>query len=109
MEIKPKWERDDIILTNPLITQEPDGPRQITFHGICVDGGLSYTAVPKVEKVIFQKTHTIVLWKNKTKTIVNCSEEDFDKEKGLAMAIAKKIMPRGEFKKLLENADIQDK
>ena len=106
MEIKPAWENGNISLTSPLIAVEPKG---ITFHGSFSGIGVTYKPVPEIEKVIFQKTHTIVLWKNKTKTIVNCSEEDFDKEKGLAMAIAKKIMSRGEFKKLLENADIQDK
>jgi len=65
--------------------------------------------IPNVEKVIFQKEHTIVIWDDKTRTVVKCSEEDFDKEKGLAMAIAKKLLKRNEFKRLLNNADIQDK
>lgn len=66
--------------------------------------------IPKIEKVIFQKTHTIVLWKDKSEpTIVNCYKEDFDKEKGLAMAIVKKYMKRNEFKKLIDNANYQDR
>jgi len=45
-----------------------------------------------IEKVIFNDPATIVFWKDGTKTIVKCSEDDtFDKEKGLAMAISKKI------------------
>lgn len=65
--------------------------------------------IPEIEQVIFQKEHTIVVWKDKTRTIVRCCEEDFDKEKGLAMAICKKIMDRNQFKRLIDNAAIQDK
>ena len=65
-------------------------------------------SIPEIKKVIFQKLHTIVLWADGSKTIVKCSNEDFDKEKGLAMAIARKYMERNEFKRIIENADIQD-
>ena len=65
--------------------------------------------MPPIEKVIFQKLHTIVIWEDGERTVVKCSEENFDKEKGLAMAIAKRFMERNKFKKLIENADIQDK
>lgn len=64
-------------------------------------------SVPKVEKIIFSKGHTIVIWDDKTKTIVNCSEEKFDAEKGLAMAFMRKMMSRTEFCKLLKKADNQ--
>lgn len=48
---------------------------------------------PKVEKVIFNEPATIVLWSDGTKTVVKCDEnEKFDKEKGLAMAIAKRFL-----------------
>lgn len=44
-----------------------------------------------IEKVIFNDPATIVFWTDGTKTIVKCQEGDtFDKEKGLAMAIAKR-------------------
>ena len=64
-------------------------------------------SAPKVEKIIFSKGHTIVIWDDKTKTIVNCSEEIFDAEKGLAMAFMRKMMSRTEFCKLLKKADNQ--
>lgn len=64
-------------------------------------------SVPKVEKIIFSKGHTIVIWNDKTKTIVNCSKEKFDAEKGLAMAFMRKMMSRTEFCKLLKKADNQ--
>lgn len=47
--------------------------------------------VPNVKKVIFNSPYTIVLWADGTKTIVKAQDGDnFDPEKGLAMAISKK-------------------
>lgn len=46
---------------------------------------------PEIEKVIFNDPATIVLWKDGTKTVVKAVNEPFDKEKGLTMAIAKKV------------------
>jgi hypothetical protein len=46
----------------------------------------------KIKKVIFNKPATIVFWEDGTKTVVKASGENFDKEKGLAMAITKKIL-----------------
>ena len=47
----------------------------------------------KIEKVIFNEPATIVLWSDGTKTVVKCDEsEEFDHEKGLAMAIAKRFL-----------------
>jgi hypothetical protein len=49
--------------------------------------------VPGIKKVIFNKPCTIVLWEDGTKTIVRTQgKARFDKEKGLAMAIAKKAL-----------------
>lgn len=54
------------------------------------------TAKPKpiaIKKVIFNDLATIVLWSDKTKTVVKCEVDDrYDKEKGLAMAISKKFL-----------------
>lgn len=47
----------------------------------------------EIEKVVFNDPATIVVWKDRTKTVVKCQEGDeFDPEKGLAMAIAKKAL-----------------
>jgi len=44
-----------------------------------------------LKRVIFNPPATIALWDDGTKTVVKCGEgEAFDKEKGLAMAIAKR-------------------
>lgn len=46
---------------------------------------------PQIVDVIFNAPHTIVKWSDETKTVVKCGPEDkYDKEKGLAMAVAKK-------------------
>lgn len=46
----------------------------------------------EIKKVIFNEPATIVFWGDGTKTVVKCSKDDeFDPEKGLAMAIAKKF------------------
>lgn len=43
-----------------------------------------------IKKVIFNDPATIVLWRDGHKTVVKCQDGDeFDKEKGLAMAIVK--------------------
>ena len=47
---------------------------------------------PEVKNVIFSGPCTIVQWTDGDKTMVRCENEDFDKEKGLAMAIAKKFL-----------------
>lgn len=48
-------------------------------------------AMNSITKVIFNNPVTIVFWSDGTKTVVKCDERDeFDPEKGLAMAICKK-------------------
>ena len=66
------------------------------------------------EKVIFNDPATIVFWKDGTKTVVKAVYEPFDKEKGLAMAIAKKALGnKGEyfnvFKKFISESDKVEK
>lgn len=46
-----------------------------------------------VKKVIFNPPYTIVFWDDEIKTIVKCGEnEQYDPEKGLAMALEKKLV-----------------
>ena len=48
-------------------------------------------AMNSITNVIFNNPATIVFWSDGTKTVVKCDErDDFDPEKGLAMAICKK-------------------
>lgn len=46
---------------------------------------------PSIKKVIFHDPATIIFWSDGTKTVVKAKNEKFDPEKGLAMAIAKKV------------------
>jgi hypothetical protein len=44
-----------------------------------------------IKKVIFHGPATIVYWADGSKTVVKATNEAFDPEKGLAMAIVKKL------------------
>ena len=47
---------------------------------------------PQIKKLIFNPPATIVFWNDGTKTVVKCQNyEEFDPEKGLAMAFFKKM------------------
>lgn len=48
--------------------------------------------VPKIQKVMFRDPATIVFWRDGTKTVVKAHNEQYDPEKGLAMAISKKAL-----------------
>lgn len=64
-----------------------------------------------IKKVIFNDPATIVFWADGTKTVVKCADFDiFDPEKGLAMAICKRVY--GErfhsvFKEFLPEEDVK--
>lgn len=83
---------------NTLIT--PDEKRYM-FHDAAVtaktfmDIRSKKTAArrfPEITNVIFNDPATIVFWSDDTKTVVKCQDGDlFDPEKGIAMAIAKKL------------------
>ena len=52
---------------------------------------MSSSHIPEIKNVIFNDPATIVFWDDGTKTVVKCQDGDeFDPEKGLAMAIVKK-------------------
>lgn len=46
----------------------------------------------EIEDVIFNDPATIVKWSDGTKTVVKAENEEFDPEKGLAMAISKRVL-----------------
>ena len=53
--------------------------------------GIGSLRIPEIKNVIFNDPATIVFWEDGTKTVVKCQDGDeFDPEKGLTMAIAKK-------------------
>ena len=60
-------------------------------------------ATPK--RIVRNGPATIVFWKDGTKTVVKCHDEDYDPEKGLAMALARKLWGRsrtGRFVRMVE-------
>lgn len=65
----------------------------------------------EITKVIFNNPATIVFWSDGKKTVVKCAgDEAFDEEKGLAMAISKRVLGNkgnyyNEFKKWLPKID----
>ncbi len=59
-------------------------------------------SLPPIKRVIFHDPATIILWMDGTKTVVKCHNEPFDKEKGFAMAILKKMHGK-RFHRLLNN------
>lgn len=64
------------------------------------------TADNIVKRIIFNPPATIVFWQDGTKTVVKCQNgEEFDPEKGLAMAIVKHDHELGVFNKLMEKAE----
>lgn len=65
-----------------------------------------------IERVIFNNPATIILWRDGTKTVVKVHGEPFDKEKGMAMAILRKLCGskiRKEFKKWTSEGTKNDK
>ena len=91
---------DITITTNygefPLLTASAYlNPFNITSGKINYGGcRVTPTKLPTIENVIFNPPATIVFWSDKTKTVVKCDYEyeAYDPEKGIAMAIAKKLM-----------------
>ena len=66
-----------------------------------------------INRVIFNDPATIVIWNDGSKTVVRASNEPFDPEKGLAMAIAKKALGnKGNyyevFKKYIKHDDVKN-
>ena len=70
----------------------------------------TYNLGTNIKKVIFNNPATIVFWSDGSKTVVKAHLDDYDPEKGLAMAIAKKALGNegnyyNVFKKWLPNED----
>ena len=62
------------------------------YNKLYIKGCLFGRSNLEIKNVIFSGPCTIVQWSDGDKTIVKCENEDFDKEKGLAMAICKKFL-----------------
>ena len=58
----------------------------------------------RIKDVIFHPPATIVLWEDCTKTVVKLHDEEYDAEKGLAMAVMKKVLGT-EYRKYVKKAE----
>ena len=85
-----------VMFDGRLYVYAPDGKwHDLTATNVKTARTTNYSKIPYgylcIDKVVFNDPATIVFWKDGSKTIVKCGEnESFDPEKGLAMAIAKK-------------------
>lgn len=94
------------------------GKSEIILKATCTETLANYAPysynrpIPNIVEIIFNNPATIVYWSDDTKTVVKaCDKDTFDKEVGLAMAIAKKAIatnsvqnPRACFKHLVKSA-----
>ena len=73
------------------IRNDAEVPRNIYRNILNSTYGIGSLRISEIKNVIFNDPATIVFWDDGTKTVVKCQDGDeFDPEKGLAMAIAKK-------------------
>lgn len=78
---------------NYFLSDSPIAKNAANFEMLIARSKTAFYGVPGIKKVIFNDPATIVLWEDETKTVVKAQDKDqFDKEKGLAMAIAKKAL-----------------
>lgn len=63
-----------------------------SMYGIAKADNTPMTVSANIDKVIFDDPATVILWKDGTKTVVHAQDgEPYDKEKGFAMAVCKKV------------------
>lgn len=68
------------------------------YPSTCIEGNVLFNSpsiffyTSGIKKVYFNDPATVVIWRDGSKTIVRAENEEYDPEKGLAMAICKKIM-----------------
>ena len=65
------------------------------------------TVKPVPKRIVRNGPALIVFWEDGTKTVVKCHDEDFDAEKGLAMALARKMWGRSRTVAMLKKVEEQ--
>lgn len=59
--------------------------------------------VPEIHKVIYSPPATIIIWADKTKTVVKCSDGDeYSRTTGLALCIIKKVYGPKRYREILK-------
>lgn len=74
--------------------------RELSFHG-------SFHGLFSPKRIIRNGPALIVFWWDGTKTVVKCHNEDFDVEKGLAMALCRKMWGRSRTGRFLKKVEEQ--
>ena len=74
--------------------------RDLSFHG-------SSRGLFTPKRIIRNGPALIVFWWDGTKTVVKCHNEDFDVEKGLAMALCRKMWGRSRTEHFLKKVEEQ--
>ena len=84
---------DSDSIDDPLLFEIKLVYKKPILHHIYANNYLNFPLdnIPEIKKVIFNDPATIVYWKDGTNTVVKCQKgDDFDSEKGFAMAFLKK-------------------
>lgn len=66
-----------------------------------------YSPKTTIIKVIYNEPATIVFFADGEKVVVKCNNEEFDYEKGVAMAVMRRLYTRSEFKRIVEEGEEQ--
>ena len=89
----PDYCDSDVLMAKHISYQSALDERRGILNKIYGSGAFRKEPLIQIDKVIFNDPATIVFWKDGTKTVVKAgNDEYFDKEKGLAMAISKKVL-----------------
>ena len=102
MKLINEFENNTSVKSKPTTTKEEKEMKKVTVTGMVETDVHEITPdfvineldlLHLVDHVIINPPAIIVFWKDGTKTVVTCKEDDqFDEEKGLAMAITKKVL-----------------
>lgn len=104
-----KYIINDIELTKELSMRDmyPSIIDEVTFVGGLVKSNYISCSPRQItpRKVIFSGLKTIVIWEDRTKTIVGCAEgQEYDEYAGFCAALAKKIFgTTSKAKRMMEN------
>lgn len=85
---------------------------ETTIH-FRLQSAIASSEAPTITNVLYSPPATVVFWSDGSKTVVKCGENDeFDPEKGLAMAISKKMLGNqgnyyNEFKKWTAKCEVE--
>ena len=94
VELYPGLSASDLITTPEMIRRRKVAYRlsRAAAYGLFSPAMKEKTLSMTIKKVIFNPPATIIIWDDKTKTVVKAQEDEpYDPEKGMAMCIAKHI------------------